>query len=78
MTALLAEMKQQSTASSNSAKTTINKLFMAAIGQRDYSAQELCHLIMGYSLYHASRTFVTVQLGPEVDTMQVSHAHSQM
>ena len=39
-------------------RKAVSKLLMKSIGERDYSAQETCHLIMGEKLVTASREFL--------------------
>jgi ATP-dependent DNA helicase PIF1 len=41
------------------------KLMNSLIGERDYSAQEVCHTLMGYPLTHCSRVFVNIDCCPE-------------
>ncbi|XP_055329698.1 uncharacterized protein LOC129582250 [Paramacrobiotus metropolitanus] len=43
-------------------KKAIQKLLMKSISERDYSAQECCHLLLGHDLYQCSRPFVTIVL----------------
>jgi len=43
-----------------SLKTLSQKLLIHSVGERDYSAQETCHLLQSLPLYHSSRTYVTV------------------
>ena len=38
------------------AKSAIQKLFVSTLNERDYSAQEVIHLLMSLPLYHNSRT----------------------
>lgn len=42
------------------AKSAIQKLFIRTCSERDYSAQETCHLLMGFKLYSSSRKFQTI------------------
>lgn len=48
-----------------SGKSIIMKFLVSTVGERDYSAQEVAHIIMGWNLYKCSRTFVTVYVGDE-------------
>lgn len=49
--------------SSNSpAKKAIINLFTSLLSERDYSAQEVSHILMGYDMFICSRNFVTVNL----------------
>src|SRR6266496_1715943 len=45
--------------------TSIQKLLLTSIAERDISAQETCHLLLGIPLYHSSRNFVTLNLNEE-------------
>jgi ATP-dependent DNA helicase PIF1 len=49
----------------NSMTSFATKLMNSLVGERDYSAQEVCHLLMGSPLTHCSRTFVSVDCRPE-------------
>lgn len=40
-------------------KKAIRKMLTKSVAEKDYSAQECFHLLMGYPLYHVSREFVT-------------------
>lgn len=40
------------------AKKILLKLLMTTVGERDYSAQEVAHVLMGWPLYRCSREFV--------------------
>jgi len=42
------------------------RLLLHTIAERDISAQETCHLLLGIPLYHSSRQFVTLNLNKEV------------
>lgn len=53
------------TADEASAATLVRKLLIASVAERNYSAQEVMHLVMGWPLYHASRTFVILSLKDE-------------
>lgn len=44
-------------------RKNILKFFIKTIGDRDYSAQEVIHLLMEWPLYRCSRQFVIVNLG---------------
>jgi len=44
----------------SSPKILAQKLLIHSIGERDYSAQETCHLLQSFPLYHSSRTYVTI------------------
>jgi hypothetical protein len=50
----------------DSSLTSIQKLILSSVAERDISAQETCHLILGIPLYHSSRTFITLNLNKEV------------
>ena len=43
-------------------RKAVSKLLMKSIGERDYSSQETCHLIMGDKLVTASREFKMLHL----------------
>jgi ATP-dependent DNA helicase PIF1 len=49
----------------HSMKSFATKLMNSLVGERDYSAQEVCHLLMGAPLTHCSRIFVNVDCRPE-------------
>ena len=40
----------------------VQKLMISSVGERDYSAQETCHLLLGLPMYWASRDFVYLTL----------------
>ena len=44
----------------------IRKIIQASLSGRDYSAQEVCHILMGWPLYEASRSFVNLNLSERV------------
>ena len=44
------------------ARKAVSKLLMKTVGERDYSAQETCHLIMGEKLVTSTREFKTLFL----------------
>lgn len=46
-------------------KSIIMKFLVSTIGERDYSAQEVAHILMGWNLYKCSRSFVTVYIGDD-------------
>lgn len=48
-----------------SSKSVIMKLILSTIGERDYSAQEVSHVLMGLPLYKCSRSFVKVCIQDE-------------
>ena len=41
------------------------RLLLQTVAERDISAQETCHLLLGIPLYHSSRTFVSLNLNKE-------------
>lgn len=41
-------------------KKAVRKLFVKSVAERDYSAQEIFHILMSYPLYHSSRDFVSI------------------
>ena len=43
--------------SDGSSLKMVQKLMISSIGERDYSAQETCHLLLGLPMYRASRDF---------------------
>ena len=45
--------------------TSIQKLLLSSVAERDISAQETCHLLLGIPLYHSSRSFVTLNLNKQ-------------
>lgn len=44
------------------AATLVKQLISSSVAERNYSAQEVMHLIVGYPLYHASRLFNVLSL----------------
>ena len=40
----------------------VQKILINSVGERDYSAQETCHLLLKLPMYHASRDFVILSL----------------
>jgi hypothetical protein len=48
-----------------SSVTSIQKLLLNGVSERDISAQETCHLLLGTPLYHSSRIFVSLNLNEE-------------
>jgi ATP-dependent DNA helicase PIF1 len=49
----------------HSMKSFATKLMNSLVGERDYSAQEVCHLLIGAPLTHCSRILVNVDCRPE-------------
>jgi DNA replication protein DnaC len=43
----------------------VQKLLLHSVAERDISAQETCHLLLGIPLYHSSRTFFSLNLNKE-------------
>lgn len=41
---------------------TVQKLLINSIADRDYSAQETCHLLLQLPMFHASKDFVILSL----------------
>ena len=48
--------------SDGSSLKMVQKLMISSVGERDYSAQLTCHLLMGLPMYRASRDFVILSL----------------
>ena len=48
--------------SDGSSLKMVQKLMISSVGERDYSAQETCHLLLGLPMYSASRDFVILSL----------------
>jgi len=46
------------TTPTSTALTVIQKLLINTIGERDYSAQETCHILLQLPMFKASRDFV--------------------
>ncbi len=42
--------------------TSVQKLLLHSVGERDISAQETCHILLGLPLYHSSRQFVFLNI----------------
>ena len=40
----------------------VQKILINSVGERDYSTQETCHLLLQLPMYHASRDFVILSL----------------
>ena len=40
-------------------------MLLHTVGERDISAQETCHLLLGFPLYHSNRQFVSLNLNKE-------------
>ena len=40
----------------------VQKLLVNSVGERDYSAQETCHLLLQLPIIDTSRTFVTLSI----------------
>ncbi|CAG8693782.1 19014_t:CDS:1 [Cetraspora pellucida] len=51
--------------SSDSSLSAFQRLLLYTVAERDISAQETCHLLLGIPLYHSSRRFVTLNLNKE-------------
>lgn len=45
--------------------TSIQKLLLNSISERNISAQETCYLLFGISLYHSSQSFILLNLNEE-------------
>jgi len=45
--------------------TPVQKLLLHSVAERDISAQETCHILLGIPLYHSSRVFVSLNLNKE-------------
>lgn len=57
------------------AKSVVIKVLMSTVGERDYSAQEVAHILMGWPLYKCSRTFINISIYDENwNKLQVRHA----
>ena len=46
----------------NTALTAVQKLLINSIGQRDYSSQETCHILLQLPMFKASRDFIVLSL----------------
>ena len=46
----------------NSSLKAVQKLLINSVGERDYSAQETCHLLLQLPMYRASRDFIILSL----------------
>ena len=46
----------------SSSLKTVQKLLINSVGERDYSAQETCHLLLQLPMYRASRDFIILSL----------------
>ncbi|PKY36130.1 hypothetical protein RhiirB3_458091 [Rhizophagus irregularis] len=45
----------------------LQRLLIHTVGERDYSAQEICHLLLQLPLYHCSRNFVCLNLNKKTN-----------
>jgi hypothetical protein len=45
--------------------TPVQRLLLHSVAERDISAQETCHILLGLPLYHSSRKFVFLNLNEE-------------
>src|SRR6266540_2216026 len=45
--------------------TPVQKLLLHSVTERDISAQETCHILLSFPLYHSSRQFVFLNLNKE-------------
>ncbi|GBB84587.1 hypothetical protein RclHR1_11160003 [Rhizophagus clarus] len=45
------------------------KLLIHTVGERDFLAQETCHLLLQISLYHSSQNFVNLNLNKEASRL---------
>ncbi|CAG8585009.1 28357_t:CDS:2 [Racocetra persica] len=50
---------------SDSSLGVFQKLLLHTIAERDISAQETCHILLGIPFYHSSRRFITLNLNKE-------------
>lgn len=57
---VLRTILQREVAENDLEKKAVRKLLVSSVGERDYSAQEVCHILIGWDLYHCSRQFVSV------------------
>ena len=56
------KMITETMSTADPARKVVSKLLMKTVGERDYSAQETCHLIMGEKLVTSTREFKTLFL----------------
>lgn len=49
-------------AGTSTVKSAVQRTLMSALVERDYSAQEVHHLLAGHKLYSSSRSFITLNL----------------
>jgi ATP-dependent DNA helicase PIF1 len=52
-------------------QSLVTKLMNKLVGERDYSAQEVCHMLLDLPLYHSSREVITVDLRPLIEQPHV-------
>ena len=52
----------QSLKEGNSSLKAVQKLLINSVGERDYSAQETCHLLLQLPMFKASRDFIVLSL----------------
>lgn len=52
---LLRTISQREVCEDNLAKKAVRKLWVSTVGERDYFAQEVCHIFIDWDLYHCSR-----------------------
>ena len=53
------------------------KLLIHTVGERDYSAQETCHLLLQIPLYHSSRNFASLNLNKEANRWLHDSEHNE-
>jgi hypothetical protein len=46
-------------------QSLITKLMNKLISERDYSAQEVCYILLNLPLYYSSRDIITINLRPD-------------
>ena len=46
--------------------TSVQKLLLNSVAERDISSQETCHLLLSIPLFHSSRTFISLNVNEEV------------
>ena len=60
-TIIISEIVKNLPGNSN-CKTLIMEILLSSVGERNYSAQEVMHILMGWPIHKCSRTFVTLSI----------------
>lgn len=58
------------------ASTLIRQLLVSSVAERNYSAQEVMHLLMGWPLYHSSRSTIVLSLKEDWQRLRQNNDNS--